>query len=94
MGRKSLKTKLVNAHFKRRCVERLGYLLDEGELIRNILSGKLERYDKQSHRVTRWKWTDPVSGIHCILPYDKVRNQLITIIFDTKSGRNDGREGN
>lgn len=75
------KKKNVDMHFASRCIQRLGYIPDSKELVKAIQNGKLSFMDKQSNRVTRWLWTDPVHGVNCILPYDKERKQLITVLF-------------
>lgn len=72
----------VDTHFAIRCMERLGYIPDRKELVKSIKDGKLEFYSKQSNRVTRWLWTDPINNIRCILPYDKDRKQIITVLFE------------
>ena len=76
------KVKTVRSHFKRRCCERLGYVLNESELVTQIQQGKLQVHSRCSNRVTRWKWTDPLSGTRCLLVYDKIRKQLITVLFE------------
>ncbi len=81
MKRKS-KKKTVDNHFARRCVQRLGYVPDQKELVRQIQENLLEYVGRQSLRVTHWKWTDPVHKIDCVLPYDKERKQIITVLFE------------
>ena len=76
------KKKTVEKHFSIRCIERLGYVPNEKDLIKLIQNGKLEHYDTQSNRVTRWKWTDPIKNINCILVYDKERHQIVTVLFE------------
>ena len=80
--RKTTKYQTVNDHFSVRCLQRLGYIPDRRELIKLIQEAKLIFLDRQSNRVTRWLWTDPVKGINCILPYDKERKQVITVLFN------------
>lgn len=80
MGKKS-KKKSVETHFAVRCLQRLGYIPKEADLIKDIQEGKMEFYDRQSNRVTRWIWVDPINKLECLLPYDKERKQLITILF-------------
>ena len=75
------KKKVVDDHFSVRCLQRLGYIPDRKQLVLDIQSGKLPFYNKQSNRVTRWLWTDPVSKTECIFPYDKIRKQIITVLF-------------
>lgn len=80
--RKQTKKNTVERHFAARCMQRLGYVPDFNEIVCQIQMGKLEKYDRQSNRLTRWKWRDPVHGISCILPYDKERKQVVTILFE------------
>lgn len=75
------KKKSVDHHFSMRCIQRLGYIPDRKLLVEKIQKGILTFYEKQSNRVTCWLWTDPVSNVECILPYDKDRKQVITILF-------------
>lgn len=75
------KKKAVDGHFTLRCLERLGYIPNKNELVKAIQAGELELYDRQSNRVTRWLWIDPVKKIECIIPYDKERKQVITVLF-------------
>ena len=72
----------VTKHCTNRCIERLGYVPNLKELAELIQDNGMIFYDRQSYRVTRWKWTDPVNGINCILPYDSVRKQVITVLFE------------
>lgn len=72
----------VEKHFAIRCIQRIGYVPDFRELVKSIQQNQLEFHDRQSNRITRWKWVDPISGIRCILPYDNQRKQVVTILFD------------
>ena len=76
------KAKDVRTHFEKRCLQRLGYLPNHKELVRKIQSNELEFFERQSGRVTKWKWTDPVSKENFILTYDKERKQIITVMFE------------
>ena len=78
---KKSKKKSVETHFAVRCLQRLGYIPKETDLVKDIQEGKMQFYDRQSNRVTRWVWIDPLNGVECLLPYDKERKQLITILF-------------
>lgn len=81
MVRKKSKKKAVETHFAMRCLQRLGYIPEQADLIRDIQEGKMKFFDRQSNRVTRWIWVDPINGTECLLPYDKERKQIITILF-------------
>ena len=75
------KKKSVKNHFEIRCIQRLGYIPKQSELIQAIQNAELMFLERQSNRVTKWLWIDPVNGIECILPYDKDRKQIITVLF-------------
>ena len=79
--KKNSKKKDVRVHFQMRAIQRLGYVPNEKDIIKDIQKGRLKIYDRQSNRVTRWLWTCPLTGIECIIPYDRERKQLITILF-------------
>ena len=79
------KKKDVRTHFEKRCLKGLGYLPNEKELIKKIQNQELEFVYRQSCRVTHWKWLDPIFNIACILPYDKERKQIITVLFEDLS---------
>jgi hypothetical protein len=81
MVRKKSKKKSVDSHFAIRCIQRLGYIPNKEDIIRDIQEGRMKLFDRQSNRVTRWLWTCPLTGTECIIPYDKERKQLITILF-------------
>ena len=76
------KKRNVDTHFTMRCLDRLGYIPKKEDLVEAIKQGKLEFLKKQSNRVTRWRWTDPVNNIIFILPSDKERKQIITVLFE------------
>ena len=81
MVRKKSKKKSVDSHFAIRCIQRLGYIPNKEDIIRDIQEGRMKLFDRQSNRVTRWLWICPLTGTECIIPYDKERKQLITILF-------------
>ena len=76
------KKKTVDKHFAQRCIQRLGYVPDQKELAKQIREGKLDFVYRESLRVTHWRWIDPVYNVACIIPYDKERKQVITILFE------------
>lgn len=79
--KKPTKKDVVDKHFCRRCIERLGYMPDPKHLVQKIQHQELEFYDRQSTRLTRWYWLEPVFKIPCLLVYDKIRQQIVTILF-------------
>lgn len=69
-------------HFAMRCVDRIGYVPDQNDLIRKIQNQELEFFGRDSVRITKWKWLEPIYKIPCLLVYDKVRKQVVTILFE------------
>lgn len=86
MKRSRSKKTIVERHFAVRCLQRLGYIPDFEDLVKRIQNEELEFVYRQSCRVTHWKWVDPVNKIACILPYDKNRKQIITVLFENMDG--------
>lgn len=74
------KKKAIKTHFQRRSLERIGILLDEKDLIKKIQNNELEFVEKQSNRVTvfRFSYQDKIYR----LVYDKTRKQIITVLFE------------
>lgn len=65
-------------HFDNACITRLGHRLDQNIIIKQIRNNELEFIDRQSHRVSRWKYL--VDNKEYMICYDTARKQLITII--------------
>lgn len=84
MRRRKSKKKQMNIHFKRRCLERVGIQLDPTVLAKQIRNGQLEFYRRQSNRVTVWKLT--YMGKEYLVPYDKQRHIVITVLHYLKTG--------
>lgn len=74
------KKKAVKKHFFRRSLERVGVLLDENDLIRKIQNHELEFVEHQSNRKTVFRLE--YNGQKYRIVYDKVRKQIITILFE------------
>lgn len=74
------KKKAIKSHFQRRSLERIGVLLDEKELVKKIQNNKLEFIERQSNRITvfRYKYQNKIYR----LVYDKTRKQIVTILFE------------
>lgn len=75
------KKQTVDRHFAIRCLQRIGHIPDDKELVLKIQQGNLNFYDRQSNRLTRWEWTDHITQKPCLLVYDKTRKQLVTILL-------------
>ena len=76
--KKNIKKLSQGTHFSIACLERVGMILDHDYIVRKIQNKELEFVDKQSNRITRWKYK--VNDKEYILVYDKDRKQLVTII--------------
>lgn len=81
MAKKFKKKDFVDRHFANRCLQRLGHLPDSKDLVNKIQNQELQFVDRQSNRLTRWLWLDKITNIECVLVYDKIRKQLVTILF-------------
>ena len=81
MAKKFKKKDIVDIHFAKRCLQRLGYLPDSKDLVNKIQNQELQFVDRQSNRLTRWLWLDKISNIECVLVYDRIRKQLVTVLF-------------
>lgn len=79
--KKRSKKKAVDNHFALRCLERLGYIPNKNQLVEDIQKGRLAFYGRESNRITRWIWKDPINNVKCIIPYDKERKQVITVLL-------------
>ena len=72
------KTQSQINHFINACITRVGEVLDMKAIISQIQNSELELIDKQSNRVSRWKYQ--YKGKLYMLCYDSKRNQLATVI--------------
>ena len=78
--KKRSKAEVEKQHFIRRCLERLGRNIKIKEIVAKIQNNELELYERQSNRVTKWRYE--IDGIPYIVVYDKNRQQLITLLYD------------
>ena len=72
------KKKAQQIHFFHRCLQRIGFVLDENNLIKKIQSGELDFIKRQSNRVTIWRYYVKDKSYQVV--YDKVRKQVITVL--------------
>ena len=77
------KRKAIKTHFQRRSLERIGVLLDEKELVKKIQNNELEFIERQSNRVTVFRYE--YRGNFYRLVYDKSRKQIITILCERRN---------
>ena len=61
-------------HFARRCIERIGYVPSQRQLIDMLRGGRLEFLKRQSNRITVWRKDDSV------FVYDKARKTFVTAL--------------
>ena len=80
----SKKQRNMQKHFAIRSIERLGVLLDEKEIIKQIQQGELPFLKRQSNRVSVFRYTRDEKNYRLV--YDKIRKQLITILFEKELG--------
>ena len=76
------KRKAIKTHFQRRSLERIGVLLDEKELVKKIQNNELEFIERQSNRVTVFKYIHNEEPYRLV--YDKSRKQIITILYERR----------
>ena len=78
--KKKKKTKKDNEriHFEKRCLERVGVFLDRKEIIRKIKNQELEFIERQSNRITIWRYYFLDKSYRVV--YDKLRKQCVTIL--------------
>ena len=75
--KKKTKKECQMAHFQKRCIQRIGRLLDRKEIIRQIQNNELEFIRRDSNRVSIFKYV--VDNIPYKVVYDKLRKQVVTI---------------
>ncbi len=80
------KKKAQNTHFITSCRQRLGQVLDPKIITSQIKKGTLELIDKQSHRVSRYKYI--FEEKEYMICYDTFRKQPITIFPYSKEYEN------
>ena len=67
-------------HFKTRCCQRLGVVLDQEKLRKMMSDGSLRFVRKQSNTRTHWLFRVPETGKSAILVYDKPRGVFVTVL--------------
>lgn len=84
MKKKVTKKQNEIKHFQKRCLQRLGFLVNRKELIKAIKQHKLPLLYSQSNRVNCYLYV--VNECNYKIVYDKVRKTPITIIpIETES---------
>lgn len=72
--------KICAEHFKTRCCQRLGVVLEQDELKKMMSDGRLKFLSKQSNTKTHWKYCIQSTGKYVVLVYDKLRNVFVTVL--------------
>lgn len=81
MSRKKAKKRGdVVAHFQRRCMERLGYVIPQDELKADMEAHRLRVHSKQSNTKTHFLYTTK-DGREVVVVYDKMRHAFVTVLF-------------
>ena len=88
----------IVAHFQRRCMERLGFVIRQRDLkdaILNLSSGLVVPVWKQSNSKMHFKLSDAFlvkygyckgSEIDVVAVYDNLRHNFVTVLLYTKDG--------
>lgn len=75
------KTSAQQKHARSRAMQRFGINLTpakQAAIVRMIQTGRAEKVDRQSHRVTRWLVT--IDGDRMFVVYDKQRKTIATVM--------------
>ena len=83
-SKKSLKSKNIKRHFRHRCIQRLGFPLNNKELVKKIhnfdpTDKTLKFYKKQSLSRTVWIYQNELNNRKYRIVYDKNRKEIVTI---------------
>ncbi len=78
MRKKLSKKEAQSRHFERRSIERVGVILNQNEIVRQIQNNELSVIGKQTNRVTLFKLEH--LGKSFKVAYDKNRKQVVTIM--------------
>ena len=73
-------SRICAEHFKTRCCQRMGVILNQDELKKMMQNGQLKFLFKQSNSKTHWRITVPATGKSAVLVYDKLRNVFVTVL--------------
>jgi len=76
--KKADKKEAQKKHFERRSLERVGVLLDQKEIVRQIQTGGLPFIERQSNRITLYRLEHLGKAYKVV--YDKQRKQVVTIM--------------
>lgn len=69
-------------HFEMRTLQRVGQVLNQKELIWKIQNGELEFIERQSNRVSLFRYV--INGTAYKIVYDRQRKQVVTILYEVE----------
>ena len=80
--RSKVPTKAENevAHFQKRCIERVGYIISQRTLKEMLATNELKFIERQSKRITAFKLIRQTSDPFVVI-YDSVRHKFVTILY-------------
>ena len=73
-------------HFEMRTLQRVGQVLNQKELIWKIQNGELEFIERQSNRVSLFRYV--INGTAYKIVYDIQRKQEVTILYEVEQCKN------
>jgi len=73
-------------HFEMRTLQRVGQVLNQKELIWKIQNGELEFIERQSNRVSLFRYV--INGTAYKIVYDRQRKQVVTILYEVEQCKN------
>ena len=76
--KKAKTAKDLDGHFRKRCIERIGYAIEQKKLKEGMSNGFLKPLGKQSCTKTFWKM-DLEAGSYVVV-YDKLRHAFVTVM--------------
>jgi hypothetical protein len=76
---RSPKSLNIKKHFAKRCMERVGVLLDSKRISKMIQNGELEFVRRTSNTKTVFKYICPTNGQPYKVVYDKNNHDIVTI---------------
>ena len=69
-----------------RTLQRVGQVLNQKELIWKIQNGELEFIERQSNRVSLFRYV--INGTAYKIVYDRQRKQVVTILYEVEQCKN------
>lgn len=73
-------SRICAEHFKTRCCQRLGVVLEQDKLKKMMQDGELKFLFKESNTKTHWRIDIPHTNKSAELVYDKLRGVFVTVL--------------